>query len=350
MTSTRSAAPFFAASLAALLPVLLSLVAAPARAAERVSMPLPWRAGMTLVYDTESIHREKNVDGSGSRRVTDRTEVRVEETGRGGHVLVWTTRDSRVEAIDGDRSTTDLLAPMLEKLDGLPVTIELDRDGRYRRVRNLDEVAANVRAAIRPVLEAGLRKSFGKDGPKVSKYDRDAALDAARAQLDAAIPQIITLDGVEHVSSSQMKTFSAFVGRPLEVGRRYRDATPIESPMEGRPLPGEREYVLEIDREDPALARIRWTHALDTDGDAAAQWALVSELTGGTVADAGAPQDLSLREEGMLVFRRDTGTIELVETVNTSRYGRLHDEHERHRMRLRGSARTWAQEEAARRP
>jgi len=47
------------------------------------------------------------------------------------------------------------------------------------------------------------------------------------------------------------------------------------------------------------------------------------------VADAGAPQDLSLREEGVLVFRRDTGPIELVETVNTSRYGRLHDRHER---------------------
>lgn len=346
MTSTRIPAPF----LAALLPVLLSLVAAPALAAERVRMPVPWRTGMTLVYDTESIHREKNAEGSGSRRVTDRTEVRVDEAGRKGHVLVWTTRDSRVEAIDGDRHTTDLLAPMLEKLDGLPVTIELDRDGRYRRVRNLEDIAGRVRTAIRPILEAGLEKSFGKDGPKVSKYDRTAALDAARAQLDAAIPQIITLDGVEHVSSSQMKTFSAFVGMSLEVGKRYRDATPIESPMEGKPLPGQREYVLEIDREDATLVRIHWTHALDAAGDAAAQWRLVEELTGEAPTGAGAPKDLSLREEGVLVFRRDTGIIELVETVNTSRYGRQHDEHERHRMRLRGSARTWAQEEAARRP
>lgn len=350
MTTTRPSTAFLATVLAALLPMLLSLVATPALAAERVRMPVPWRTGTTLVYDTESIHREKNAEGGSSRRVTDRTEVRVEEAGRKGHVLVWTTRDSRVEAIDGDRSTTDLLAPMLEKLDGLPVAIELDRDGRYRRVRNLEDVAARVRTAIRPILEAGLEKSFGKDGPKVSKYDREAALEVARSRLDEAIPQIITLDGVEHVSSSQMKTFSAFVGRPLEVGRRYRDATPIESPMEGKPLPGQREYVLEIDREDAGLARIRWTHALDTAGDSAAQWTLVEELTGETASGEGAPKDLSLREEGVLVFRRDTGTIELVETVNTSRYGRQHDEHERHRMRLRGSARTWAQEEAARRP
>ena len=346
MTSTRSATPF----LAALLPIVLSLVAAPTLAAEHVRMPVPWRTGMTLVYDTESIHREKNAEGSGSRRVTDRTEVRVDEAGRKGHVLVWTTRDSRVEAIDGDRSTTDLMAPMLEKLDGLPVAVELDRDGRYRRVRNLEEVADRVRTAIRPLLEANLEKTLGQGGSKVAKYDRGVALAEARERLDGAMAQIITLDGVEHVSSSQMKTFSAFVGMSLEVGKRYRDATPIESPMEGKPLPGQREYVVEIDREDANLARIRWTHALDTTGDAAAQWRLVEELTGEAPTGAGAPKDLSLREEGVLVFRRDTGTIERAETVNTSRYGRQHDEHERHRMRLRGSARTWAQEEAARRP
>lgn len=345
MIETRTAARFLAALLAA-----LPLFASSAIAAERVRMPVPWEADTTLVYDTESIQREKNAEGTGSRRVTDRTEVRVAESGRNGHALVWTTHDSRVEAIDGDRGTTDLIAPMLEQLDELEVVIELDRDGRYRKVRNLDAVAVRVRAAMRPILEANLEKTLGKGSEKVSKYDRDAALAIAREQLGAMLEQIISLDGVETVSSSQTKTFTAFVGKSLQAGKSYRDAEPIESPLEGTPLPGKREYMLEIDREDPNLARIRWTHTLDTAGDAAAQWALVAELTGDTPSGDGAPKDLSLREEGVLLFRRDTGTIELVETVNTSRYGRNHDEHERHRMRLRGSARTWAQEEAARRP
>jgi hypothetical protein len=349
MTATPATARFFTACTAALL-VTLPLFASPAVAAERVRMPVPWHSGMTLAYDTESIHREKNAEGAGSRRVTDRTEVRVTESGRNGHTLVWTTHDSRVEAIDGDRGTTDLIAPMLEQLDELEVVIELDRDGRYRKVRNLDAVAVRVRAAMRPILEANLEKTLGKGSEKVSKYDRDAALAIAREQLGAMLDRIITLDGVETVSSNQAKTFTAFVGKSLQAGKAYRDAEPIESPLEGTPLPGKREYTLEIDREDANLARIRWTHALDTAGDAAAQWALVAELTGDAPTGDGAPKDLSLREEGVLLFRRDTGIIELVETVNTSRYGRSHNEHERHRMRLRGSARTWAQEEAARRP
>lgn len=349
MTATPATARFFRACLAVLL-VTLPLFGSPAVAAERVRMPVPWKAGMTLAYDTESIQRQKNAEGTGSRRVTDRTEVRVAETGRNGHALVWTTHDSRVEAIDGDRGTTDLIAPMLEQLDEVEVVVELGRDGRYRRVRNLDAVAVRVRAAMRPILEANLEKTLGKGSDKVSKYDRDTALAIAREQLGAMLDRIITLDGVETVSSSQAKTFTAFVGRSLQAGKAYRDAEPIESPLEGTPLPGKREYTLEIDREDPNFARIRWTHALDTAGDAAAQWALVAELTGDSPAGDGAPKDLSLREEGMLLFRRDTGIIELVETVHTSRYGRSHDEHERHRMRLRGSVRTWAQEEAARRP
>jgi hypothetical protein len=346
MTAMRSNIPcFMALMLTALLPITM-----PATAAERVRMPVPWQAGTALAYDTESIHRQKSAEDTGSRSVTDRTDVRVVEAGRKGYGLVWTTHDSRVETIDGDRGITDLIAPMLEQLDGLPVFIELDGDGRYARVRNLDEVAGRVRTAMRPVLMANFEKTFGNDNPKVTKYDRDAALAIAREQLDASLEQIITRDGIETMSSGQIKTFTAFVGKSLEPGRRYRDAEPIESPLEGMPLPGKREYAIELDREDPALARIRWTHALDTAGDAAAQWALVAELTGETPTGEAAPQDLSLREEGILVFRRDTGTIELVETVNTSRYGRIHDEHERHRMRLRGSARTWAQEEAARAP
>jgi hypothetical protein len=346
MTAMRSNMPcFIALMLTALLPAAM-----PATATERVRMPVPWQAGTTLAYDTESIHRQNNAEDAGSRRVTDRTDVLVEEAGRKGYGLVWTTHDSRVEAIDGDRGITDLIAPMLEQLDGLPVFIELDRNGRYRAVRNLDEVAGRVRTAMRPVLLANLEKTLGKGSPKVTKYDRDAALAIARERLDASLDQIITRDGVETVSSSQAKTFTAFVGKSLEAGRRYRDAEPIESPLEGMPLPGRREYVLEVDREDPNLARIRWTHALDTTRDPAGQWALVAELTGETPTGESAPQNLSLREEGVLVFRRDTGIIELVETVNTSRYGRIHDEHERHRMRLRGSARSWAQEEAARAP
>lgn len=331
-----------------LLPVLLFAHAAVASAAERVRVPSPWVAGQTVVYEDEALQRDAVGEGGPStRRVTDRTEIRVEAAGRDGIALVWTTRDSRVEAVDGDRVMADLLAPVLASLDAVPVTIELDGDGRYRRVRDLDALAQRVRAAMLPAFLANLERSFGDDD-KVGKYDRDAALDAARKDLQTNMDTIVSRDSVESGAAMQQRLLSAFVGKTLVAGRRYTDRAPILSPIEGHPLPGLREYTLEIDREDPSLARIRWTHRLDTDGKPAALWSLARELGADAVGE-GRPRDLVLEETGTLLFRRETGLVELAETTDRSKYGAVHDEEGRHRMRRVGTDRTWAQEEAARR-
>jgi hypothetical protein len=151
------------------------------------------------------------------------------------------------------------------------------------------------------------------------------------------------------MSSAQAKAMTAFAGKTLVVGKRYRDTQPMDSPTEGRPLPASREYTLSPVDGDPDLVRIRWTHTLDSRASAKVLWTLVDELIGDVEAGArrdGRPDDLALREEGVLLFRRDTGAVEMLETTEISRYGKAHDEHERHRMRRSGSVRTWAQEDA----
>lgn len=328
----------------------LALAAAPAHAGERVRWPIAWKAGEVATFDSESVVREIEDGVPQTRRVTDRTEIRTDEAGKQGYALVWSTRDSRVEAVEGDRSTTDLLAPMLDELDGFEIVVELDRDGRYRRVRNLDAVVAKVRKAMLPLFSAGLHNMFAEDDPKLSKIDREAALASARSDLDASVERIVTARGVEAMSSAQAKAITAFVGRPLEVGRRYRDAEPMNSPLGGWPLPASREYALSLVKEDANLARIRWTLTLDPRADAKVLWALVGELTGNAELGArgqGRPADLALREEGVVLFRRDTGAVEMLETVQISRYGDVHDGHDRYRMRRIGNTRSWAQEEAA---
>jgi len=334
----------------ALLSTLL-LAAAPAFAddAGHVRWPVGWKAGEVATYSTESVVREKNKKGTSIRRTTGRPEIRTNEAGDSGYVLTWVTRDSRIEAVEGDRSMVDAIAPILDKLDGMEIVIELDRDGRYRRVRNLQTLIAKVRATMLPVFAANLSNMF-EDDPKISKADRNAILKIAQDNLEASIDDIITPGSVETMSSEQAKTMTVFVGKTLEVGKRYRDREPMESPNEGRSLQADREYVLSLVDDDPNLARIRWTHTLDTAGNAQSLWALVDELTSGedkaSVRKA-RPSDLALREEGVVVFRRDTGAVEMLETTEVSRYGTVHDEQERFRMRRSGTARTWAQEDAA---
>ncbi|NOT87557.1 MAG: hypothetical protein HOP03_05190 [Lysobacter sp.] len=335
----------------ALLSTLL-LAAAPvfADAAEQVRVPIGWRAGEVATYDTESVVRDNANGAKSARRITDRTRIRTDEADNQGYALTWTTHDSRIEAVEGDRSMVDTIAPMLDELDGMEVVIELDRNGQYRRVRNLDVVLVKMRAAMLPIFAANLPNLFNGGDSKVAKYDRDEALAIARENLQASIDSIITPQGVETMSSAQAKAMIAFAGKTLVVGKRYRDNAPMASPTEGRPLPASREYVLSLVDGDPDLARIRWTHTLDPRADAKVLWTLVDELVGSAESDArhdGRPNDLVLDEEGVLLFRRDTGAVDMLQTTEISRYGTVHDENERYRMRRSGIARTWAQEDAA---
>jgi hypothetical protein len=332
-------------------PFVLVAALATASAAERVRAPVPWKDGETIAYDTEALTRDLFEGEYGLSRTTDRTEIRAEAAGRDGFVLTWTTRDSRIEAVEGDRTLADLIAPHIESLDGIVVKTEVDRDGRYRRVRDLETVAANLREALKPYFLAGAERMIAKSDPKQSKLDREAALAQVRDNLAQHIDELVSLDSIEAIASDQTRTFGAFAGLTLTPGRTYRDTAPLRSPEEGLQLPAKREYVLTLDRDDPNLARIRWMHVLDGEGDAGVLWRFAVELIGGdeVVPQEGRPKDLALREEGLMVFRRDTGAIELLETVTTSHYGALHDKRARLRMRLIGGSRTWAQEDAARR-
>jgi hypothetical protein len=333
----------------------LLLVAAPAItiAAEQVRWPLTWKAGDTWVYDTESIDREIEGGKTKAVRTSDRTEIRVDEAAKSGYVQTWTSRDSRIETIEGDRASSDMIAPALEQFDGYGVIAEFGADGRYRRLRNLDDTTTKVRTIMRSLVMPNVDKLFGKTDPKLSKADADAARAEAERNLEAMMEAFFSRDKVEVMTTGQIKTFSDFVGGTFQAGKRYRDAEPLESPLYGKPLPATREYSIAIDKNDPALARLRWTHALNNDGDADALWQLASELGNADLQSkrpAGRPQDLALREEGVAVFRRDTGVIELLQTELTSHYGDAHDEHKRNRMRLVGSRRTWAEEDAATTP
>jgi hypothetical protein len=336
------------------LPLLLGALAPlAASAAERATLTPPWRAGETLVYDTESVFREGAGRERSVRRVTDRSELRTEAVGRDGTLLTWTTRNSRVETVEGDRVIADIIATMTDAYDGYVAGMALDRDGRYRGLHDIAGVTAKLREVMAPAFEQNLQRLIGPIDPKLSKYDREDALAQMRVRVQEVLDQTLAPASVEAMMSSQIRPLTAFAGKTLTAGRTYRDREPLRAELDGRAVPARREYTLSIDREDPNLARIRWTHTLDPKGDAEALWALADAYGGGgddEDARRGRPRDLQMREEGSLLFRRDNGVVVLLEVVTASRYGDRHDEERRMRMRLYGTARTWAQEEAARGP
>lgn len=325
----------------------LLLAALPTLAQDRIRWPVTWTVGQTFTYDAESLERERDDEGTRVSRSTDVTELRVAEAGAGGYLQHWITRDSRIETIEGDRSTTDAVAPLLDQFEGFVVQIELGPDGRYRRLRNLDETTAKVRQVMLPLTGTTIEQISAGMDPAMPAAEREMIIAMTRKNMQAMMEKFFTDDMVEAMTSGSAKGVTWFAGGEYEAGKRYRDAEPIESPLLGRKLPAQREFTFTVDKDDPALARVEWTHTLDTSGDVAPLWSLVSELTSGgldTAQGEGRPEDLALREQGMMLFRRNTGVVELLETTITSRYGQEHDEHDRNRLRLRGSARAWPRE------
>jgi hypothetical protein len=328
--------------------LLLAAMPALANAAE-VRWPIAWKAGDLRSYQTESIERSIEEGQPRTMRITDLTEIRVDEADAKGYVQTWTTRDSRIETVEGDRAAVDMLAPILDQFDGFGVVVEFGVDGQYRRMRNLDETSARIRTAMQPITNINVGKMLDSDDAKLAKTELQTLEAMMQMRLAELFERFFSREVVETMTTAHIRTFTGFIGGTFATGKRYRDTEPMRSPHSGKPLPAKREYTLTIDKRDPGLARLRWTHTLDTEGDVDALWLLASELANETIEDIrgeGRPQDLMLREEGTVLFRRDTGVIELLQTDIVSRYGTEHDDVERNRMRLMGAERTWADEDA----
>lgn len=341
-TSRRLRTPLLAA---------LLLAALPALAQERIRWPATWKVGQSFAYESESMERERDDGGTRVSRSTDVTEVRIAEAGATGYLQHWITRDSRIETIEGDRAMTDAVAPLLDQFEGFVVQIELGPDGRYRKLRNVGETAAKVRQVMMPLTGTSIEQISAEMDPDMAPADREMIIAAARRNMEQMMKSFFTDEMIEAMASGGAKGMTWFAGGEYEAGKRYSDAEPIESPLLGRKLPARREFTFSIDKDDPALARVEWTHVLDTSGDAAPLWGLVSELTTGGLGTAGSegrPKDLELHEQGTMLFRRDTGVVELLENTIISRYGKEHDEQDRNRMRLRGSTHAWPSESATR--
>jgi hypothetical protein len=308
---------------------LLAAAPALATAAETIRWPLPWQDGQVWEYDTELVDREVTDGEALASRTTDRTTLRVRAGADGGFVQTWDSAESRLEAVEGERALLDALAARLPALDALEIQGRLDRNGRYLGLANRAELTLGLRRAL-----------MGETLPAPT----DMAQASVEQVLSAAMDGYLTEDATESIAAAELRVFNAFAGGAWTAGRRYRDNAPMYSPLYGRPVPGLREYWVEADPQDPALAQLRWTHRIDPRGDTEALWSLVTDLALIDLEDVDTrkrPKNLDYREEGRMLFRRADGAILLYERSSRSRYGEQQAGESRQRMRLIDSPRGW---------
>lgn len=320
------------------LPVLCALIPLHAvSAAEMVMWPNPWEAGRTLVYETENLDSDTAPGSRKKVRMADTTEIRIIEASLDGFVQQWVSSGTQMEVLEGDKAEAEAIFAAMKSFEGFPLLVELDKEANYRRIRNLDEISERMRTALRPLfvagVEAGVKKSLGEQADEETAKQ---VLAAAMTQVDGTLEKMTSAPMIDAMLGRLIQSYNAFVGVELEDGEWYSLETELDNPLGGKKFPATLKFGLYPSKQDPADVFIEWESAIDPKKGLDVIWGLVENLYGMKVSKADRkklPKQISLVDEGFMVFNRESGVIEMFESTRTVKLGdKLNVD--RNRMRL----------------
>lgn len=163
---------------------------------ETVSWPLPWKDGLTLVYD-DSYSKTSQRDGASySVGTTSRSHIATTRTADGFRQRWW-TRDAKVDA-DGMGPASAIVRASMESLADLELEILLDAEGAYSAVGNLDALVPRMRAALDRTMDA----AFAAANMPPESNEVKAAKAAVINQLTAPAVLEVSLAETPHVYNS----------------------------------------------------------------------------------------------------------------------------------------------------
>lgn len=320
------ATPAFALAVA-----LAGALAFPAAASDTLTWPSPWAPGQTWEYRTELVDTDTKPGSVDAQRTTGIATLRIaraDDTREGERLLqVWTTHDSRVEAVQGDRTVADAMASVIDDLDKIAVELRLDRDGRADGVRNLAEIRPKVRAAMDGVLDQMVDAMIRTESPDLDDQERDMVRAMVQPMMAAQMDALIDETSVSAMLVADLEDFNAFTGAAHRLGEESRAADPLYMPISGQPLAATRVYRAQRDPAQPGQASIEWTTALDPDtATDDALWTLAAEIAGEPAlkGSTGRPIGLEFVEEGRITWRPADGAVLRMEIERRQRYGRDH--------------------------
>lgn len=324
--------------------------AEPAATAEKIKLPLPWQQGQALEYATE---RVKTATAPGKREKTLSTStsvVRTIEANAQGFVQEWRWRDASENVVEGDKTVSEALARAIKDIEAedVALVVELAPDGSYRRARNVEQIGALFRKAMRPamleLMTAGVDKAMaGQDAAK-----RKDALDKVPAETDGFLQRFTQPALLETMLTREIQTVLNFSGAELDNDQMYELETLLENPTGGAAFPAKLSYGLYVGSNEPEDIYLEWTLEIDPVKGADAVWDTLERMFGRKIGAAERkelPAQISIVDKGFIVFERATGLPEMFENVRTTKLGE-HANYERHRMRLldHGHEHEWAEQ------
>jgi hypothetical protein len=314
--------------------LIAALLALPcmAAAAETIRWPVPWSAMPTLVYETERLDREDKAGTHEATRSADITEISVSQAREDGFRQRWRSEGATFEVLEGDKTMEAPMRDAMQAFAGMPLEVELDAAGQYTRLHDVEALAARFREAMGPVVHAGIDAQLATLDAPVQEKARTEAL----AQVDAMLDRMAAPAMVEAMLSRVLQTYNGFVGVDLEPGQWYELETELPNPLGGPAFPAKLQVMLTPSNDEADDVWLEWNQRIDPVKGAAAIWALAEKLVGQEIpaeARKDLPKEVDFHDEGVFLFRRSTGVIEMFETVRTVKLADT-AKVERQRMRL----------------
>jgi len=317
-----------------------AIAADPPAKAEEIKVPLPWKQGQVLQYQFEQVETKTKPGAREKSISTSMLEVKTVEAGKDGFVQHWRSYDNKEEVLEGDKEQSKAIADAMKGLEDLAFVVETDADGLYKGMRNLDEVAKRLRAAMQPVMLKLVRAAAEKNTVALEPAKRKEALDKVEAEANAFLDRFTQAQVLEGLLTRDIQTVLNFSGAELEDDQAYELETTLENPTGGAPFPAKLTFGLYVEKESPEDVWLEWRLEIDAVKGAAAIWDTVERLYGRKIDDAERktlPAQVSIVDTGFIVFERATGMPELYQYVRNTKIAE-NANYERRRMRLLGQA------------
>lgn len=309
----------------------------PRQPGETIHWVAPWREGVTLRYATEDYDVSAGANGRERSRTTSTETIRIIEARDDGFVQEWSWADSRYEQLEGREEQQVLMQQLMDSLPGLTLEVDLDATGNFVALRNIDDLAARLRPALRKgfdaMFESGIQSAGGWP-----EDEAEAAAARVRAQefVDGMLERMTSAPVLEALMSSDAVAYNDAFGAELEAGVPFEVEVEIESPLGGGSVPARGTLLMQTGAPGSGEAVLEWVTRMDRERMAAMALAAAEQMYGVEASDeerAKVVADMSVTDAGSICFRRSTGVPLMLETVRTvSAAGEQRVE--RRRMRL----------------
>jgi hypothetical protein len=290
--------PRFLLTLAA----LLSLT--PALAADKITLPVPWKQDLQLRYRSTSLTEKTRGQLHTRVQIRDISELRIVEANAQGFVQSWRSVHPEVAVTgDGGHATDEkrMAQKLVDRFRSLPLEARLDAGGSYVGLRNWEELGAAMREVMLPVMveQASQRKELRGVPPA-----------ELRKRLEPALANMTTQAAMDSALGRQVAIYNYFTAPSLEPHKPVMYTEEIASPWSADVIPSKGSVEMVAVDDKAGTVTLRWRQGIDPARGLQVAWKMMESISGVKPGDFDTkkmPKGLELQDEATVLLDRATG-------------------------------------------